>query len=106
MNSSSNLSRPETLILGWVVGLLAFAQISFVILLLAALVGVITAIPFFGLIVSLAVGAGIYIAVMLVVLHEAHESIPAALQPRWNTYVRAFGPLALFVLWWRFLRSR
>jgi hypothetical protein len=104
MESSSNLSRPERLILGWVVGLLAFAQISFVILLIAAVAGVITVIPMFGLIVSMAVGAGIYIAVMLVVLHEAHGSIPEHLQPRWNRYVRTFGPLALFALWWRFLR--
>lgn len=92
------------MILGWVIGLLAFAQISFVLLLIAAMSGVVTGIPTFGLIVSLAVGAGIYIAVMLVVLHEAQGKVPTDLQPRWQTYVRAFGPVALFVPWWRFLR--
>lgn len=98
------MTNKERWLLGLLSAALAIGQIAFLVLFFGALT---KWIPFpgsgvvFGVLI---VGAGLHIAALIVVPYVASESVPTSQRFAWNRAIRAFGPIALFVIWWKFIR--
>jgi hypothetical protein len=98
------MTNAERWLLGLLSASLALGQVAFLIVFLAVLGKVV---PFPGsgaMFLVLFVGAGLHIAALIVLPFATSERVPPEQRFAWQRAVRAFGPFALFAIWWQHIR--
>jgi hypothetical protein len=103
---ADDLNREENYFYGIVAGLMALLQLVAILAILAAISGFSSGSLFLVSFIAVIAIGGLYAGANMAIGYFAQQRLEPNTLEKWYWRVRILGPIALFVLWWRYLRPR